>query len=198
MRTAEYSIDNHGKNVKESIEATVSLAQGLDLSSKDLIHLRLLAEELIGLVKGIAGDFNADYLAVQEDKSFRLKLSLKADMTKEMREQFLEASSSGRNESAKGFMGQIRDMIATALLPDNTTSALSYLATAGMVGMDASMGYNAMVVNWSMQQYKTTLKNESKKEEWDELERSIIANIADDVKVSINGIDVEITVYKEF
>jgi len=36
------------------------------------------------------------------------------------------------------------------------------------------------------------------RDRWDEIERSIIANIADDVKVSIVGKNVEIAVYKAF
>jgi len=50
---------------------------------------------------------------------------------------------------------------------------------------------------WSLQKYR--VKSEEKKDEaWDELEKSIIANIADDVLVSLNGKSVEIIVKKTF
>ena len=34
--------------------------------------------------------------------------------------------------------------------------------------------------------------------EWDELEKSIVANIADDIKIAIAGNKVEMTAYKKF
>ena len=53
-----------------------------------------------------------------------------------------------------------------------------------------------------MVDYKNRVKNEAGDREateaWDELERSIIANIADDVKVKILGNKVEIIVFKNF
>ena len=36
------------------------------------------------------------------------------------------------------------------------------------------------------------------REEWDELEKSIVANIADEVSIAIRGSEVEMTVYKNF
>ena len=57
---------------------------------------------------------------------------------------------------------------------------------------------------WSLNAYRTALEDGmidldqsdefEKREPWDELERSVIANLADDVKVKIVGDDVEILV----
>ena len=49
---------------------------------------------------------------------------------------------------------------------------------------------------WSLSTYKQGAKN--KTEAWDELEKSIIANMADDVIVGIIGGKVEITIKKSF
>ena len=61
----------------------------------------------------------------------------------------------------------------------------------------------ADVLAWSMKKYKAAIENEathddSAKEKWDELEKSIIVNIADEVKIFIAGNTVEMTVYKKF
>ena len=52
--------------------------------------------------------------------------------------------------------------------------------------------------SWSMNTYAASVnKNRSEREEaQDELEKSIVANIADEVKVNIVGSDVEVVVYK--
>jgi hypothetical protein len=51
-------------------------------------------------------------------------------------------------------------------------------------------------------QYRESLENETakteKSEEWDELEKSVIANMADDVTVSVTGRKVDIIVKKGF
>ncbi|MBP5618497.1 MAG: hypothetical protein J6X61_05065, partial [Clostridia bacterium] len=55
---------------------------------------------------------------------------------------------------------------------------------------------------WTMAFYKEELQqnmaDEEASEAWDELEKSIVANVADDVRVSIAGKNVAITVYKAF
>ena len=50
---------------------------------------------------------------------------------------------------------------------------------------------------WTLANYRQNVSKE-KDEEWDELEKSIIANIADDVQVGLQGSKVEITVKKTF
>ena len=49
---------------------------------------------------------------------------------------------------------------------------------------------------WSLNSYKEQASGQS--EEWDELEKSIIANLADDVIVGVTGKKVEIVVVKNF
>jgi hypothetical protein len=63
--------------------------------------------------------------------------------------------------------------------------------------------FDASAVVWSMALYKEDVQNhisenEKASEAWDELEKSIVANIADDVKVKIIGNDVEMIIIKSF
>ena len=61
--------------------------------------------------------------------------------------------------------------------------------------------YNSYV--WSMEDYRLQLQQyrdqnrEDAREAWDELEKSVVACVADDVKVSIKGRTVEMTIYKK-
>ena len=55
---------------------------------------------------------------------------------------------------------------------------------------------------WSMDDYRDQLRqhhelSQGGQEEWDELERSVVAKLADDVKVSIRGRDVEMVIIKK-
>jgi hypothetical protein len=59
-----------------------------------------------------------------------------------------------------------------------------------------------MDFEWSLLQYKSMVEQEKQhkqsSEAWDELEKSIVANIADDVKVGVRGDIVEMTIIKRF
>ncbi len=70
----------------------------------------------------------------------------------------------------------------------------------GLMSMASPNAQNAALKNyqWSMEKYKSELKKKNDEDSWDELEKSIVANIADDVSVNIVGSDVEIIVTKAF
>ena len=51
---------------------------------------------------------------------------------------------------------------------------------------------------WSLRKFEDESKKDTENETWDELEKSIVANIADDVSVKIVGTSVEIIVSKAF
>lgn len=188
--------------VREALAMTEKIGAKCGLDKKSVLRIRLLAEELLGMLRGIAGNVRAEYRISAEDKRFELRLKSNVVMTSEIREQFLSASFSGKNEAAKGFMGKIRFMIAGVLL--SAKEALPY-AVLNDVGPAYPTGVFAADggYSWSMAYYKQDLRdhqNDGSDERgaWDELEKSIVANLADDVKVRIVGSNVEITVLKTF
>ena len=71
----------------------------------------------------------------------------------------------------------------------------SVLALLGALGNPSSQGSSM----WSLSEYKERVQEgEDTAGNWDELERSIIANIADDISVGILGDRVEMIVSKRF
>lgn len=204
MKTREIAVTSRGLGMHEALEMTETLAAESGLDQNQVLHLRLLAEELFGMLKGIAGDVEALYWMDIEGKSFEQHMKASVDMTVEMRDALLSAATSGKNEAAKSFMGRIRDMIGVRLLPSN--EGPSELAQALMNAAWSTPGNNLSVNTsdvWSMQQYKSDVQSRREeggeaKEAWDELEKSIVAKIADEVKISIVGSTAEITVFKAF
>jgi hypothetical protein len=58
-----------------------------------------------------------------------------------------------------------------------------------------------MLSTWSLEGYRMEIQQaeETKRKEcWDELEKSIVANLADDVIVGIDGREVNIVIKKKF
>ena len=112
-----------------------------------------------------------------------------------MRKQFISASTSGKNDASRGVMGKIKVMIANFMFSAKEALPYALINTSAAYHMGAASGETAAM--WSMSLYKDEVK-ESDAEEWDELEKSIVANIADDVKVCILGDTVEIIINKTF
>lgn len=197
-KTAVITVTSEGQGIEEALSMTERVGREAGLDRKSNLRLRLLSEEMFGLLRGIAGGVEASYWLETEGKNFEIRMSADVRMTIEMKEQFLAASKSGKNEAARGFMGRVRVMIAGFLL--SAKEALPYamidpafsMPTVGCDGEGSSV--------WSMALYKVEMAKRSGEapEEWDELEKSIVANIADDVKVGVRGNRVELTVVKAF
>ena len=72
MNTAEIRITSLGEGMEDALAATEQLGLDSGLGHKENLRLRLLAEELIGMLRGIAGSVEAIYQAGQEKQSFTL------------------------------------------------------------------------------------------------------------------------------
>ena len=110
-------------------------------------------------------------------------------------QQLLAVSATGKNESAKGIMGRLRDFFDWGSDEDLASSPL-YLPD-----MYEYTSVPALDYEWSMVRYETALsqrmeKDESAREAWDELEKSVVKHVADDVRVSIRNGVVELIILK--
>ena len=193
------TVRSNGEGVREAVKATEKIGLDAGLGKKEALRLQLLAEELLGMMQNIAGEVEGEYKVEQEDKSYRIILDSRIDMTKEMRKTLISVSSKGENEAAKSFMGKLREMIQVALLPsENGPSALSM----GLMSMGSPSTYNSSEnLDWSMVEYVNGVKSSQGADAeaaWDELEKSITASIADDISIRIKGTRVVITVMKTF
>ena len=216
MKTDKITVTNAGQGMAEAVEQAAAAAAYRGLTGKEKVHLRLLAEEMLGMLRQIAGETEAVFWVESEEKRFQLHLVAHPVITGEMRRELLSVSSSGKNAAAVGVMGKLRDIIERAFDATNLGDPSDYSSyymqglllpstpdTMDPMSFALNASLNAEIVNWSMQKYKTTVEKEkmedaAAQEEWDELEKSIVANIADEVTVAIRGGEVEMTVYKYF
>ena len=200
MKLNEMVISNHEAGMQDALEATEKLGEDCGLGKKQILHLRLLAEELFGMTRSIAGKAEGQYWVEQEGSRFEIHFNSEVDMTKEKHKRFIDVSTSGENAAAKGFMGKLRNMIALSMLPKEERASM---LSMGLIPMDSPSGTSTENVDfmWSMNQYKSTVNqnrstNEQAKEAWDELEKSIVSSLADEVIVHIVGSLVDITIIK--
>ena len=193
-------LSNSDEGVKDALELTERIGTSIGLKGKDALKLRLLAEEMMNMLQAIAGEFNAEFYFEHEGRDCKLHLSAKSDLDYEKRRELLSVSSSGKNEARVGIMEKIRGIFEAGLWGMQEGFALQSEYGMGMFGLGAAGmpddGVTNALYSWSMQKYKTEVREDA--DAWDELEKSIIANIADEVSVAVKRDSVVLTVRKNF
>lgn len=184
------AVSSSGDEINAVLTQAEKVAAYKKLSAKGALHLRLLAEEMMSLMRAITGGADGKFWIDDEDGTLRLHLLVRTNTDAQQRKQLLSTSKSGINEANRGFMGKIRaffepaqgELMPPGIMPDGT--------------------YPEMF--WTLRAYRDQLLREVQQERaealeaWDELEKSVVAHLADDVKVSIRERDAELTVYKKF
>lgn len=193
MRSDVIRVSASGAGMNEALAQAEAVAVYKGLSDKETLRLRLMAEEMMGMLRGLTGEVEAEFYIEDEDRDFRLHLSTVTVMTGEKRRKLMECATSGKNSAAVGIMGKIRSLFDVLLEADSEPASL--LAFNMMVNEIDRFGVSA---TWSLMDYRQIVGERRDAEEWDELERSIVANIADEIKVFINGGKVELVIFKKF
>ena len=207
VTTEEVYVKNDGTGLDFAHSVVDSFVNAEKLSGRQAMHVRLLAEEMLGMVRAISGEFKALFWIEGDNKECRLRLNADTDMDPEKRRGLMSASSSGKNIAARGIMGKIREFIEVGMENYDDVSRLQMRygvspVSYGMLGVDNET-MNQALLSWSLKQYREEMsdtkdESEENEEAWDELEKSIVANIADDVQVGIMQDKVELIVTKRF
>ncbi len=180
------------------------LIEELEVSPKDAVHLKLLFEETVGMLKAMTTDFRAEMWFEKYKNVCCLKLTAKTLMNVDKKQDLLSVSSDKGNEAVKGFMSKISDVVENGLLNYSEVMKLQQQYGTGYVSFGSMGIYGIMEgssdpgVMWSLSDYRESLGTDqendpSAKEAWDELEKSIVASLAKDVLVGVKGDRIDIT-----
>ncbi len=192
MKTDVITVSSRGAQVDAALRQAEKTAAYKGLSPKAALHLRLLTEEMMGMMRSIAGDVEGKFWIEDKDGLYELHLKARVSMDEEKREKLLSAATSGKNEAAKGIMGKIRSFFEPA---EDNALVYTYTMADGPEGL-VDMGWSMLAYREQLEQYMEE-KREGAAEEWDELEKSVVSHVADDVKVSIRGQEAELIIYKK-
>ena len=197
MKTDIITVSSSGSQMEKALEQAEKVAAYKGLPAQSALRLRLLTEEMMGMMRSITGEKQGQFWIEDEDGVYQLHLKVKTRMTNEKRKSLLEVSSSGKNEAAKGLMGRLRDFFDRG--SDEDVFQSSPMLMSGMYEHSSSPSLDW---EWKMTQYQMALeegvRHDDKKaqEAWDELEKSVVAHAADEIQVCIRGQTVEMTIVK--
>jgi hypothetical protein len=201
MKSDVIHVTNEGAGFDKALAQAEATARFLDLDRRDALHLRLLTEEMTGMMRALTGEREADFWIENNDGSVDLHLAVKTAMNAEMRKNLLSASTTGENSAAKGVTGKLRDLFERFLepengcLPNDLITGMDYAYSGGDFGTLSV----AAAGLWSMNRYKAAVKEgRAPEEDWDELEKSVVAKLADEIRIGIAGQNVEMVISKKF
>lgn len=169
-----------------------------NLDEKSALRLRLLAEELICMLPPLLIYGEGSFWIENDGNDYELHLYVQPkdpvdfDVNK-----LLSLSSTGKNAEAKGIIHRLT--VALQLMMKKRAKQAKDDPYGSFKAGVSDYDENQI---WSLVDYKNGLNSEvsepEQKEQWDELEKSIIANLADDVTVGIIGGKIHIVVKKSF
>ena len=201
MKSDVIYVTNDGTGCDDALAQAEAVARFRMLDKKSSMHLRLLTEEMIGMMRALTGEREGDFWIDDEGGTASLHLQVRTPMNGDMRKKLLAASTSGANSAVKGVSGKLRDLLERFIEPADGS-----IASDLVTGMDfAYMGgdYGTLAVAsaglWSMNRYRAAAEEgRTPKEDWDELEKSVVSKLADDVQIGISGQNVEMVITKKF
>ena len=158
------------------------------LTPKEKNCLRLLTEEMFSMMENVLQNREATFDLEQKGTEFKLGLSANVNVSQKAKDAYMSMAADGKNLAHKGIAGKI-----VAIL-DSLVEGAPYVAP-----FDSPMGiagdYDYM---WTMSNYMDIASEEEKELDWDGMERSIIANFADDVMIGVRSNSLQMIVKKAF
>ncbi|MBQ3424617.1 MAG: hypothetical protein IJH38_05415 [Clostridia bacterium] len=130
---------------------------------------------------------------------YNLHLRVETITDAKMRSELLASSSSGKNEAARTLMGRLREFFFRNVDEEIANYRPPYLA----VGIANPTLTSYTDWEWTLTRYQDAVSAGAKDNDrealdaWDELEKSVVSHVADDVKVSIKGWTTEMIIEKK-
>ena len=195
MKSNVCKIEKGTKDLTEILGESEKVAAYNGLNHKQTLQLRLLCEEIDGMLPQILGDFEGEIWIEFEKSLCKVNVSIVfEDFTADKKKELISISKNKKNVAAKGIAGKIRSVVEDLLLDEYAQQSLAMPLNVYYL----PVGHMDYTYLWSLGQYKDEVKKEEKAEQWDALEKSVIAGVADDVIVGVKGKKADIIVVKDF
>ena len=197
MRSNICKIDNGTKDLAAILAESEKVAVYNGLTNKQTLQLRLICEEIDGMLPNIVDNFNGDLWIDFEDGVCKVNIVLRfEEFTLEKKDGLIGISKNKKNAAAVGITGKIRSAIENVLWDEDPTRVIDSPVDAYYLSdVHDRMDYSYL---WSLEEYRSTVKYDAQSEAWDELEKSVIASVADDITVGVKGKRANIVIVKKF
>ena len=198
MRSDICKIDNSTKDLEAIFRESEKVAEYNGLESKQALQLRLICEEVDGMLPNIIEDFSGSLWIEYENGVCKVNISLRfEEFTVDKKKELVGIAKNKKNAAEAGIVGKIRSAVENFFLDEDVAQGFDMSAESFYFPTEHYSRMNYFCI-WSLEQYRTTVDKEPKPENWDELEKSVLASVADDVIVGVKGKQADIIIVKKF
>ena len=207
MVSDKFMVNSDAGRMAAARYATENFAWQLKLDKHNALRLNLLVEETLGMVKAMVEDFYGQLWFTEDGGRCEIHLQATTDMDAGKKQELLSVSRTGKNVLARGFMGMLGEFLSGAahgfgnVMDAYGQETVRYgIVHSPDVNLIAADG---MATVWTLRAYREDLDraragNGEAEAAWDELEKSIVAKLADDVVVGVRGDRIELVIVKDF
>ncbi|MBR6534719.1 MAG: hypothetical protein IKT65_03985 [Clostridia bacterium] len=197
MKSNVCKIEKGTRDLSAILKESEKVAEYNALTHKQSLQLRLLCEEIDGMLPNIIDDFEGIFWIDFEDGICKVNVSIQIpDFNIDKKDELIGIAKNKKNAAAVGIVGKIRNAIENFFFDEERMEACAI--SSGSFGISTVYGENPdYTYLWRLTEYRSTVKK-AHAEAWDELEKSVIASVADDVIVGVKGKCAEITIVKKF
>lgn len=198
MKSNVCKIEKGTKDLDAILKESERVAEYNALTHKQALQLRLLCEEIDGMLPNIIDDFEGELWFDFEEGVCKVNVSIEIpELNTDKKKELIGVAKNKKNAAAVGIVGKIRNAIENFFLNEEMMESLAM--SAGSIGYGPGYyeraGYACL---WRLEEYRNSVKKEEHAEAWDELEKSVIASASDDVIVGVKGKRAEIIIVKKF
>ena len=193
MKTDKLWINGNIRRNSEVNDILADFAGKAGIAGKDFVHMNLLAEETLGMANQLLKDFDGEIWLETTAEGY--EIILEADV-RENREGTVPAQ-----DEPAGFMAKIAELLNCSFMFENAAEMPENLA--GMLpdymsyGLRDSAESPAWAGTWSLSAYRSRLQHQPGSGiSLDELEKSIVGSLADEVTVGIQGRRIRMVISK--
>ena len=205
MVSEKFMVNSDGGRIAAATFVGEEFARENALNRHDAMRLQLLTEETLGMVREMVDEFYGQIWFVGDSGRFEIHLEATARMDDDKKHDLMSVSRSGKNVAVKGFMGKLGELISNTLynfgrVVDEYGSETMQYGIITPPGIETPSVYG-MTPLWTLESYRANLQENHDSDAaadaaWDELEKSIVANLADDVVVGVKGDCIELVIVK--
>lgn len=184
-------IEGYSWDVERALNEVDSFSRYQGLGAKQSENLRLIGEELLGMVDGLLSVDTGRFWIEKDGEVFSANLAANSIVGAKARE-ILDSAS--KNTEYKGIVGLIRKAVDTVTLMYKDSGADYVMLNEIDSALAGTEAFSENEVAWSLMRYTESVERDEKAEAWDELELSILRKISKDIIVSYRNDRVEIKI----
>ena len=191
MMTTRRRIDERPDQAGLAHQLLEEYAGGMPLDHRERLRLCLLIEEALGMICGIMDGAEGTIWMDGWGGETRIHIDVSAKPNPIQREALASVASNGRNEGGRSFMQTLGAFITDSR--NHVRDRLGSILNRGVTENDAGS-------EWSLKAYRNHLDDQSDETHaaLQELERSIVAHLADDVIVRMRNGQISLLIVRHF